>query len=187
MNSNCILTSDQLLYCKPTLEDSYDIFSSYASDPKVTQYTTWKHHKSVQETEMFLNTCIRQWDKNEAFNVLLRHVQTNNVIGMIRYIRNGEAMQVGYVIARRYWNQGYATEAVRRVIEYVFTFRKINAVTSFCDIENRASARVLEKIGMRFVKILADHVIHPAMSDHLRDVRLYEITKQEWRSRLYVG
>lgn len=49
----------------------------------------------------------------------------------------------------------------------------VSRVWAVCDVENRASARVLEKIGMRFEGILARWSIHPNLSDEPRDCRGY--------------
>jgi [ribosomal protein S5]-alanine N-acetyltransferase len=57
---------------------------------------------------------------------------------------------VGYRLGKQYWGKGYATEALRAVIAYLFEQTTVNRIYASTWAENTASARVLEKAGMRF-------------------------------------
>lgn len=57
--------------------------------------------------------------------------------------------EIGYWIGRPFWGRGYATEAGRAVVRWAFASRGVERVESFCFTKNTASARVLEKIGLR--------------------------------------
>lgn len=62
----------------------------------------------------------------------------------------------GYLLARAHWNRGYMTEALRAVLVYEFGTRGTPRVSATCEVENGASARVLEKAGMRLEKTVRD-------------------------------
>jgi RimJ/RimL family protein N-acetyltransferase len=84
---------------------------------------------------------------------------------------------VGYVIARAEWGKGYATEALRAVIEDGLAQPEITRVAAVCDVENLASARVMEKASMVKEGILVRHMVHPNISDEPRDVYSYSNTR----------
>jgi RimJ/RimL family protein N-acetyltransferase len=84
---------------------------------------------------------------------------------------------LGYVLARRAWGQGYATEAIRALVEFGFGRLALHRIWATCDVENRASARVLEKVGMRREGHLRQNV---RRKGEWRDSYLYAILAPEW-------
>ncbi|HZA31955.1 MAG TPA: GNAT family protein [Propionibacteriaceae bacterium] len=75
---------------------------------------------------------------------------------------------LGYVLGRRSWGQGYATEAAAGMLRYGFDELRLRSISATCDPDNAASAAVLKKIGMHQVGHLHHHVY----------------TRGEWRDRL---
>ncbi|MEI2692944.1 MAG: GNAT family protein [Anaerolineae bacterium] len=57
--------------------------------------------------------------------------------------------EIGFTFSRLYQKQGYATEAVRRLLDYLFVDLRLHRVTATCDVGNVASFRLLERVGMR--------------------------------------
>lgn len=83
----------------------------------------------------------------------------------------------GYGIARQYWGNGYTTEAVKVIIGWALKQPNIYRVWAICDVENLASARVLEKAGLQKEGILRRFANHPNISDEPRDCYCYSIVK----------
>jgi RimJ/RimL family protein N-acetyltransferase len=75
----------------------------------------------------------------------------------------------GYVLARRWWTQGLMTEALAEVARWGLSRDDIWRVGDVCDVENRASARVMEKAGMTREGLLRRWIMHPNVSDEPRD------------------
>jgi ribosomal-protein-alanine N-acetyltransferase len=69
------------------------------------------------------------------------------------------------------------TEALTPIVEWALAQPRIFRVWATCDIENRRSARVLEKVGMQFEGVLRRYVVHPNVSDEPRDALLYARVK----------
>lgn len=61
-----------------------------------------------------------------------------------------------YMIHKEHWGQGYATEAARALVDFVFREMEIPVIDSACLADNIASKRVMEKIGMRYVGLDAE-------------------------------
>lgn len=73
-------------------------------------------------------------------------------IGTIHYHSDDEGkLEISYGLAKAYWNRGYATEAVRLMIGYLYeTIGSDIEFVAGCTAENRASKNVLQKVGFRY-------------------------------------
>jgi [ribosomal protein S5]-alanine N-acetyltransferase len=86
--------------------------------------------------------------------------------------------EVGYWVARAAWGQGYATEAVRAMIAYGFDVLHLHRVEGHCYTENPASARVMQRAGMRHEGRVRGAVFRDGVP---RDLELYGIIETDPR------
>lgn len=75
----------------------------------------------------------------------------------------------GYVLARPQWGQGLMAEALRFGVDWALSQPEVFRAYSFCDVENPASARVMEKAGMAREGILRRYHTCPNLSPEPRD------------------
>jgi ribosomal-protein-alanine N-acetyltransferase len=162
---------------KPALRDAEDIFRKYAQDPEVTKYLTWRPNRNVQETRDFLRACLRAWDERKSFHWVIERKADHELLGMITARVDEHKWELGYVLARPYWGKGYMTEVLKRLLSRALKQKNIYRVWSVCDVDNLASARVMEKAGMKKEGILRRWSMHPTISDEPRDSYCYAITK----------
>jgi RimJ/RimL family protein N-acetyltransferase len=101
----------------------------------------------------------------------------DRVIGMIGCRVRQHAADIGYVLSRKYWGHGYVTEAAKAIVEWATGVEFIYRVSAVCDVENKASARVLEKVGMQREGILKRYIVHPNISPEPRDCFVYAKTR----------
>ncbi len=85
----------------------------------------------------------------------------------------GHKAELGYVLARSYWGNGYMTEAVSAVVDWLLSVPEVHRVWAVCDTANLASARVMEKVGMTREGILKRWTVHPNVSSEPRDCFVY--------------
>ena len=78
-------------------------------------------------------------------------------------IHGDRVPEIGYLLARRYWHMGYATEAARACKQYAFETLGLPAVYSIIRENNLPSRRVAERNGMRVVGTLVKHYYGFAM------------------------
>lgn len=161
----------------PRLEDAKTIFDSYAQDPDVTRYLTWLPHQSIDTTEKFMVDCMEHWGKASAFPYVITRRSDDRLLGMIDLRPDPHGANMGYVLAKEYWRQGIMTEAARCLINYALFQPEIYRIQAYCDVDNVASARTLEKVGMLREGTLRRYIIHPAVSREPRDCFMYSITK----------
>jgi RimJ/RimL family protein N-acetyltransferase len=162
---------------KPKLADAEVIFREYASDPEVTRYVSWRAHTSAAETREFLSACLVAWDVGKAFQWVIERKEDRQLLGMIVARVEHHRWELGYVLAHRHWGSGYMTEAVKGLIDWAFARAEVFRVWAVCDIENVASARVLEKAGMQREGVLRRWSVHPNVSTEPRDSYCYAIIR----------
>lgn len=171
------LKTDRLRLRKAKLADAEAIFRQYAQDPEVTKYVSWRAHQSIEETREYLRMCSLAWDVGKAFHWVIEGAEDRQVMGMIVARVNAEKWELGFVLARKYWGKGYMTEVLRGIIAWGLKQKDIYRIWAVCDIDNAASARVMEKAGMQREGVLRRWSVHPNISPEPRDSFCYAIVK----------
>ncbi|MBN1813150.1 MAG: GNAT family N-acetyltransferase [Anaerolineae bacterium] len=162
-------------------ESDLQAIQEYASDPKVVRYMGWGPN-SEEDTRAFLKRAFEQRSKQPRVEYGLAIIlkTENRPIGSggitIDNPDHKEA-ELGYCFNRRFWGQGYATEAARAFIAFGFEELGLHRIYATCDPANVASARVMEKIGMQREGHLREHRWRKG---RWRDSYLYAILEQEW-------
>lgn len=172
-----LIETERLLMRAPRVSDAQAIFDGYARDAEVTRYLRWSPHRDVSETERFLAGCVDARERGERFPWVITLKDGGELIGMVEIRPDGFKAEVGYVLARAWWGRGIMPEALRPIVEWALARPDIYRVWAVCDVENRGSARVLEKAGMSLEGILRRYVLHPNVGDEPRDSRCYALVK----------
>lgn len=168
------LETRQLRLRRPTLEDADAAFESYARDSKIRRYLTTTAHTSVAQTREQFQQFIDAWDLRMGHRAwLIERKIDSALLGTIGCSVYLHRVEIGFELAGRFWGQGYMPEALSRVCEAAFEDPRIWRVQALCDEENRQSARVMEKVGMRYEGRLRQYGSHPNRSDEPRDCRMY--------------
>lgn len=177
VNPPKILKTDRLRLRKAKLSDAEPIFRQYAQDPEVTKYVSWRAHANLDETREYVRMCLLAWDVGKAFHWVIERNEDKQVIGMMIARAGEEKWELGYVLARAHWGQGYMTEALKALITWALKQKGIFRIWAVCDVDNLASARVLEKAGMEREGVLRRWSVHPNLSPEPRDSYCYAIVK----------
>jgi len=173
------LETERLLLRKMRMADAQDLFE-YASDPDVARYTTWPPHSSIDDSKAYLRRALDLYAAHDIAEWGLAHKADGKLIGTCGYVDWSPyhaRAEIGYAMSRKYWGQGLMAEAVRAVIHFGFQRMMLNRVEARCMIENVASARVMEKCGMRYEGILREHMYAKGRYD---DLKIYSILRREW-------
>lgn len=137
---------------RPWQESDAETLFKYASDPDVGPRAGWPVHKSLEES---LDVIRNIFTNDHTWAIELN--ETGEAIGCIGYYPSGESnigigeddAEIGYWVAKPYWNKGICTEALRLMIGYCFNVKGFH--TLWCDyfVDNPASGRVMEKCGFQ--------------------------------------
>jgi len=173
-----IIQTDRLCLRRALVEDAGAIFATYGWDLEVTKYLSWKPTGDIEDTRAHLRASVLAWEEGRAFQwVILEKKDRRRLLGAVGARVDGHKLELGYVLAKKFWGKGYMTEAVRAIVEWALTENDVYRVWAVCDIENPASARVMEKAGMKLEGLLRRWSVHPTISDEPRDCYCYAITK----------
>lgn len=116
--------------------------------------------------------------KNATY--LARSKNDGMLVGGLAVRPDGHMANLGYVVTRKKWGQGFGTEICKSGISISFAMNHIVRVWAVADIENPASARVMERAGMKFEGVLRGWARHPNISNQPRDVKSYSMLKGEY-------
>lgn len=128
----------------------------FRSDPEVARYMDFVPETEEQAQE-FVKNCIfhNQQEPRFSHNCAIVLKDTQQVIGWIGFGHPSDKSKgdrdFGYALNRAFWNRGYMTEALRAVLAYCFEVEGVQSVFGECYAANAASARVMEKVGMRCI------------------------------------
>lgn len=162
---------------RPRVADASAIFE-YASDPEVGRYADWPISTSIDSVIAHLHERERQWTSGAEFNWVMTVPPEDRAIGGISCFVSGHAAEFGFLMNRKFWRNGYATDAARAVVEWVFSVSSVWRLAATCDVENLASARVLEKAGLTREGTLRRAIVRPNISDRPRDAFLYSKVRE---------
>jgi RimJ/RimL family protein N-acetyltransferase len=161
--------TERLRLRPPALSDAPDLFARYAQDPVVTRLLTWLPHDSLERTRAFVQCCLTGIADGSVVPWVLTAGDDDRPIGMIELRPAGHRAELGYVLAREWWGRGLMTEAARAAIGWALAEPAIFRVWAVTDVDNLASARVLEKAGMEREGLLRRWIVHPNLSPQPRD------------------
>jgi RimJ/RimL family protein N-acetyltransferase len=167
------LRTERLLLRAPVMDDAEAILSEYAADPDVTRYLAWTPHKELETVSEFLQELIDRRRSGEEFPWLLTLPNERRVIGMITARVQAPRVEIGYVLGRKYWSQGFMTEAISAVAEWWLSRPGIFRISAVCDTENVGSARALDKAGFKREGELSRWIVLPNRSSEPRDCYIY--------------
>ena len=173
-----IFFTKRLILRQPEVEDASAIYEQYAHDTNVTTYLTWRAHTSVKETQKFLKRCKRVWKEGTSFPWTILRKYDNQIMGMIEISFEQTGAILGFVLGRRFWGNEYMPEAIKAIISWCMTQEGLYRVWAFCDSENRASARAMEKAGMQKEGLLRKWLVLPQLDENPRDCVSYSVVKE---------
>lgn len=143
------------LALRPFTRDDLDAVHTYVSDPSVVRYLHWDVAADRAAARRMLDGKIGNRSLGDAGQTLVLAVERRDdgdLVGEVvlkwlsREHRQGE---VGFVVTPAHQGHGYAVEAARAVLALAFHNLGLHRVIGRCDARNTASARVMERLGMR--------------------------------------
>jgi ribosomal-protein-alanine N-acetyltransferase len=148
------LTTSRLIL-RDFIANDWPAINALLADPEVTRFmhfATWDEN----ERQRWFASCI-QYSRvlpRDADNWAIVERATRKVVGWLgigsaSHPRVAGERSIGYALARDHWGNGLMAEALRAVLRHEFEVRGTPQVQATCEVANHASARVLQKVGMR--------------------------------------
>jgi len=141
--SGSIIETERL-WLPPLAEtDAEDFETLFRDDWDAVKYTG---QIPYPVTKAAMQVWIRKCTGPGGYAFLMRRKTDNRSIGAIGFGGRGTIAELGYILGRVFWGQGFASEAVIAMIDVARTVG-LGGLQAYCFLENPASARVLEKAG----------------------------------------
>jgi RimJ/RimL family protein N-acetyltransferase len=151
-----ILETDRLLIRQLTVDDANFILE-LLNDPSFIQNIGDRNVRTMEDAKDYvLNGPVASYAKNGFGLSLVILKATGESIGMCGLIKRDvlEDVDIGYAYLPRYWSKGYAIEAALAMKSYAKETVRLNRLVAIVDPANTGSIRVLEKLGMKFEKMI---------------------------------
>ena len=142
------LETERLKLVPWKMEYSQNMYDNWARDKEVTKYLTWELHKNIEETKQVVMNWIGEANYNWAITLKDKDEAIGSIAVVNRVDKNFKC-EIGYCLSRKYWKQGIMTEALKKVIEFLFSEGYFNIVLKHA-VENVASGKVMQKAGMTY-------------------------------------
>jgi len=170
-----ICETERLIVRTLTLGD-VPALSTILSDPEVMKHSV-RGVCDEAATRKFVEWCLGCYESHGVGPWALVDKKDSALIGFCgvgpEQVADVEEINLGYRLAKRYWNQGLASEAARAALCYAFGMRRVQSVVVIIEPEHIASLKVAEKAGFSSFDILEFHG---------RPVRLYRLTAEQWET-----
>jgi RimJ/RimL family protein N-acetyltransferase len=123
----------------------------YSSDLENTRLMMYLPFDSIEETKNYIRQCMEMWGSDAPEFLEFAVMRPGEHIGRVTlYLLELGLGELGWILDKRYWGNGYAAEAIRAVMEYGKRERGIRRFIAMCDSENAPSYSLMERLGMRF-------------------------------------
>lgn len=120
----------------------------YAMNLENTKYMCNLPDETVEEAERFLLSVENEWKKERPNSWEFAILYQGEHIGAVSVYFENDTGELGWILNRKYWGNGFAVEAAGALVEYVKRERPVSRLIAHCDTENIASYQVMEKLGM---------------------------------------
>ena len=135
---------------------------------------------NLDDAQTWLSSHEEQIKNKTGLPFAMTDKQTGDIIGSISLSsisKEHRHAELGYWLAKAYWNNGFTTEAARALLDYAFENYDLLRIHAHHIATNTASKRVLEKLGMIEEGLLRQHINHRGKQS---DIIIRAILKHEW-------
>lgn len=173
------VTTERLILRKMLPTDADDMFE-YAQNPIVTQFLLWEPHVTRKFTQSYLKFIQSQYAGAMFFDWAVTLADSGKMIGTCGFSlidTENDGAEIGYVINPDFWGNGYATEALLRVMSFGFGVLGLHRIYVRIMAGNIASENVAKKCGMRHEATLYSSLM---VKGEYRTIKIYAILRDEF-------
>ncbi|MCZ4244632.1 GNAT family N-acetyltransferase [Pedobacter punctiformis] len=155
-----IYAETERLILRELLPDDVNGILELDSDPEVHRYLGNTTINTTEESSNIITHIRNQYTKNGIGRWAVIEKETGLFMGwsglkLITTPTNNHInyYDLGYRLIKKYWGKGYATESALASIDYAFKQLNVNEIYAIADVNNQASIRILEKVGLKRIEI----------------------------------
>ncbi|MBP2651114.1 MAG: acetyltransferase, ribosomal protein N-acetylase [Firmicutes bacterium] len=154
-----IFETERLIVRRYQTDDATDLLK-VLNDKDVTKYipeTIVSFDEALNAVSWLISNYDKQFDEHFKYSYAITLKECDKYIGWCGFgvlDFDKSKKEIYYTISRKYWGKGYAGEAVRGLIEYIFDIYDIDKLVALVKTENTASKKIIEKNGFNFVEVI---------------------------------
>ena len=156
------------------------VLMAYRRDPQTMQFQNFREWTEDDQRAFLTEAQLTELDEvGKGLQIAVALKDTNQLIGDI-YVRRNEPEQaeLGYTFDPAYRGQGYASEAVRGIIDYLFNTLNLHRITAICATDNVRSYQLMERVGMRREATMRQSYRYHGV---WRDEFMYAVLREDYR------
>lgn len=166
------LWTEHLVLRRYRPDDADQLYEHLGTDPEMHKYSGWNPYATPEMAKETVQRFIDNYEDEHSYSWVMDAKGDDAVAGTIgAYDYDGEQIEVGFSVVRGWQRHGFATEALKKVLEYLTENEGITCVTAWCAAENAGSRKAMEKAGMRLVNTEKDGI---KVDDRVYDKLLFE-------------
>jgi len=147
------LLTERLKLRKLKKQDANDIFE-YTSVREISKYLSWSAHESIEETYKFIDQTIAEYNVNKTrYTWGIELVGEKKIVGVVSIFNISyvsKRVEVSYILNSNYQGQGYMSEALSGVVNFIFNEVGFIRFEARCSEDNKSSEKVMKSLGMNY-------------------------------------
>ncbi|MBR6231025.1 MAG: GNAT family N-acetyltransferase [Lachnospiraceae bacterium] len=168
------LRTERLILRRYLPEDALELYKEFGTDPTTYEYTGWNPYATLEMARETVRRFIAAYDREHFYGWVMDSEDVLfGTIGAYDYMDG--RIEIGFSVIRPCRGRGYATEALKTVLEYLTENEGISCVTAWCAAENAGSRTVMEKAGMRLARVEKGGLV---IGEKVYDKMIYEYGRQ---------
>lgn len=173
------LESERLILRPININDKAEIFA-YRSDRETNKYQSWIPN-SISDVESFIDNTAKQINEPETwFQFSIIEKKSEKIVGDIGvhfWDKENKQVEIGCTLNKNFQKMGYATESVRKIIDYLFTVLNKHRIITSIDPNNENSVRLVERIGFRKEAHFVESLF---VNEKWVDDLIYSLIEKDW-------
>lgn len=173
------LESERLILRPININDKAEIFA-YRSDKETNKYQGWIP-ETIADVESFINNIAKQIDEPGTwFQFSIIEKNSEKIVGDIGvhfWDKENRQVEIGCTLNKNFQKKGYASESLKRIIDYLFTELNKHRIIASIDPNNENSVRLVERIGFRKEAHFVESLF---VNEKWVDDLIYSLIEKDW-------
>lgn len=170
------LETERLSLRRISINDVKDIYREILGNKNRLHFLDWNYASDINEAKAYVENIINNYSKEHYFFWIIEEKIIQEFVGCI-FVCNSDLRkrlaEIEYVASDKVQGHGYMTEALNKVIDFLIKEVGYYRIEGVCNIENKASARVMEKAGMILEGILRGRALNFNEDGNPGDLKIY--------------
>lgn len=152
------METERLILRKLTENDAEKMFENWTNDEEVCRYLTWLPHRSIEVTREILEDWLEDYEDPKTVRFGIELKENHDLFGEVDVVKYVDDIPViGFASCRKYWGNGYMTEAVNAMLDHLFSLGHKKIMIEL-DSRNEGSIHLVLRVGFKLEKQERKHL-----------------------------